>query len=83
MRVRSDFVKGHEEFIRQKSQFSQFWTFTPIISTLLEHMKINIMAPKNYWKVVYYINDKDSIEHNIGGYMTAYGKLLNNDFFGE
>ena len=54
-RVRSDFVKGCEEFIRQKSRFSQFWTLTPSISTLLEHLKISIMLPKNDWKVVYYI----------------------------
>ena len=35
--VRSDFVKIFEDFIRQKSRFSQFWTFMPILSTLLEH----------------------------------------------
>ena len=35
------------EFIRQKSRFSQFWTFMPIISNLLENLKISIMPPKN------------------------------------
>ena len=50
-RVMSDFVKCCGEFIRQKSRFSQFWTFTPIISTLLVHLKISIMPPKNDWKI--------------------------------
>ena len=54
-RVRSDFVKKNIEFIRQKSRFSQFWTFMPIISNLLEHLKISIMAPTNDWEVVYNI----------------------------
>ena len=60
-RVRSDFAKSFEEFIRQKLRFSQFWTFMPILSTLLEHFKISIMPPKNDWKVVYYIKRVENI----------------------
>ena len=69
-RVRSDFVKKNIEFIviRQKSRFSQFWTFMPIISNLLEHLKISIMPPKNDWKVLYNIK---SIDHNIRGHMES------------
>ena len=49
------FREGLRRIYKAKSRFSQFWTFTPIISTLLEHLKISIMPPKNDWKVVYYI----------------------------
>ena len=55
------FREKNIEFIRQKSRFSQFWTFMPIISNLLEHLKISIMPPTNDWKVVYNIKTVQNI----------------------
>ena len=51
---------GQQVHVRERTsviifQLSQFWTFMPMISNLLEHLKISIMPPKNDWKVVYYI----------------------------
>ena len=58
--VRSDFAKSFE-FMKKISKI-----FRTILSSLLEHFKINIMLHKNYWKV------KESIEHNIEAYLTRY-----------
>ena len=50
-------MKCFEEFIRQKSRFSQFWTFTPIISTLLEHLGFRSLSdpglPRNIFCILY------------------------------
>ena len=58
--VRSDFAKSFE-FMKKISKI-----FRTILSSLLEHFKINIMLHKNNWKV------KESIEHNIEAYLTRY-----------
>ena len=66
--VRSDFVRRFEEFIRQKLRFSQFWTFTPILSTLLMDFKMSIATKKLVETGILY---NESMEHNIEGHMES------------